>query len=785
MSSDFSIATVINPASKLAANHTRGISWTGADDPLQASEFGWKTANLCFSNAISSHIPEGFAISTGLVQRISQDKASPEELQSLNIFWQQLNQDFTGGSIIVRSSSSIEDAGANSFAGLFMTVRGVQSFDKLIAAIRRCHRSGHSRRVNLYAKLRGISIPNEHMGVLVQQQVQPIQSSALIQVAKTGYLFEAYDGELYERIQGRGMPEHVVRFQNGHTEILRVDERLSERFLDDLRQIAHSLQSVIADYSAPVDAVLETATDEKKLYVLQLNMVGITHALSPQQSFLQFDTQATVLEADEPSFGIKGAAMKYFHAAGLFDLPICVFPASSEVSTIADDVAIDLPESSGYTVRFSRNTEIGLPRCFKPDLDSAINWIAASRKPGWATIVHPHIDVRRSFEILLSGDSVLMEHIPGMWESDNILDPDVLIMDDGHVRAWRCTQPRPARFANTDSWHEETIQPIPSSLMRQWAERLAAILGMLRRDFKASLPLNFHFVEDSGGQWHFLNVRRGFALDMPAVAQRPPHVVREAADLDKWDRHSPILLQFTTARGAETHVLSIAERLPNRHGFPLLIDFGLLSHPAMILRELGFSLVPTYLHFGKRLISPSYEKLEWRVDRGDDPLVRIRREPTVYADAQVRVVLDRDPIVANHFLVIGEVSAKSFADSAASASLESLLKGESSSLFLPKQWIFVERGRGRFCTSGLTNAHAHGHLLPVDSFDALAITDFVSHLNAISHTSLRTALQHARRFSGEYMLLIDPTGTAYLSMLPYRRSFDKQLIRRFFTRRAL
>jgi diadenosine tetraphosphate (Ap4A) HIT family hydrolase len=627
-------------------------------------------------------------------------------------------------------------------------------------------------------------MPDEHMGVLVQQQIQPIRHSALIQVAKDGYLFEAYDGELSERIQGRGLPEHVIRFHNGHTEVFRVDEHLSEHFLDDLRQIAQALQRFILNYTNPVEAVLETATDDEGLYVLQLNLVGVTHALSLRQPSLHFDVRATVLEASEPSLGAKGAAMQYFHDVGLFDLPICVFPPGTDISTLAREVSRTLPSGSGYTVRFSRSAEIGLPRGFKPDLGALINWVTASRKGEWATIVHPHIDVRRSFEILLTDDAVLLEHIPGMWESDNTLDPDVLILDNAQGRAWRCTQTRPARFAYPDGWREETASPISVVRIKQWSERLASILDVLRRDFKAALPLNFHFVEDNDRRWYFLNVRRGFALDMPAVAQRPPHVVREAADLDHWDRQAPILLQFTSTRGAETRVLSIAERLPHRHGFPLLIDFGLLSHPAMILRELGFSLVPTYLHFGKRLLSPSYDRHQWSIDRGDDPLSRIRREPTIYADTHLRVVFDRAPVVENHFLVVGEASAESFADSSASEGLEILLSGKLSRLFLPGKWIFVERGRARFCTSGFTNIHAHGHLFPADSFDERSVTDLAARLDAVSYRSLKEALRDARRAAGEYVLLVSPTGEAYLSVVPDGRFLDKQLIRKFFMARV-
>ena len=759
------------------------ITWVGVDARLQASEFGWKAANLCLSRVLCTRTPQGFAISKYLVRRIAKHEASPAELDNLRDYWERLIRKAPEGPAIVRSSSCIEGAGSNSFAGLFKTTRGIGAFEKLIAAIRRCYSSGHSRRVMAYASFRGLSIPDEHMGVLVQHQVRPISYSALIQVSKSGYLFEAYEGELSSRIQGRGLPEYVVRFYDGHTEILRANERLSDNFFEDLRQIAQEVQKLTADSDSPADAVLETATDGKSLYVFQLNLVGMQHTLNPRRPSLNFDVSATALKVDEPHLGVKGAAMQYFHRAGLFDLPICIVPPAGDLNKVAQEI-YKLPRANGYTARFSCGTDIGLPRCFKPDLESVVKWVLSSRQSNWATIVHPHINVRSSFEILLTEDSILLEHVPGMWESDNSLDPDVLIIDGAHARAWRCTQDRPARFAYPEGWQEETIKAIPTANIKQWAERLSSVIGILRHDFEAALPLNFHFVEDSNSRWYFLNVRRGFALDMPAVAQLPPHVVREAGDLDKWDQRSPILLQFTSPRGAEARVLSIAERLPRRHGFPILIDFGLLSHPAMILRELGFALVPTYLHLGKRLLSPSYQKYQWKVDLGDDPLARIRKEPTLYRDHHIRVVPDRDPIVPDHFLVVGEASDKSFADSAAHASLGALFSGKAHPLFSPGQWIFAERGRARFCTSGFTSVHAHGHLLPATRFDRQAIVDLAKHLGSTSYDCLEEAFREARRSAREYVLIVSPSGTAYLSLLSENQLMDKRLIRSFFKERV-
>ncbi len=242
-----------------------------------------------------------------------------------------------------------------------------------------------------------------------------------------------------------------------------------------------------------------------------------------------------------------------------------MFPPETDISCIADSVAETLPSSGGFTVRFSHDTEMGLPRCFLQDRDEIAGWVQNCRRRKWTTIIHHHISVRHSFELLLADSFMLLEHIPGMWESDNVLDPDVAIVDDEQVRIWRCARSRPARFAQPDGWHESSVMPLTQSELGDWVTRLGPVVSQLREDFAGTFPLNFHFVEDDKGRWFFLNIRPGFDLDIPVIDQRPPHVVSGASDLDSWDGKSTILLRFSSARGAERRIFSIAERLP-KHG---------------------------------------------------------------------------------------------------------------------------------------------------------------------------------------------------------------------------
>jgi hypothetical protein len=590
-------------------------------------------------------------------------------------------------------------------------------------------------------------------------------------------LIEAYTGSLNCRIQGVGMPEYVSTSVNGRHEVVRASNQIPVEFIEQINALARDVHLLLRE-SRWDDAVFELASDGTGLSILQADKNVKLQRVSHDQSS-DFDMRSTPLEALKISLGIKGAAMRYFSETGLFPLPLCAFPPECEVATMETTAQATLPKERGFTARFAMSSRLALPRQFSPELPSLLRWVESTRESGWATIIHPHIQVQRSFELLLTHSEALLEHIPGMWESDNVLDPDVLMFKNLDVLAWQFKKPRLAHLASTYRWELQTAPSVAISEMKQWTTRLTGIVDTLKRDFASSLPLNFHFVEDDEGRWHFLNIRRGFHLERPEVSETSPHIVTSAQDLADWNGRAPILIRFTAARGDESRILDIVEKLPSIPRFPLLVDFGLLSHPAMILRELGYMVVPTYLHGGLSDVQEKYLQHHWSVDQGMDPVHRIRNEPPIFKNRGVHIVADCDPIVPGHLLMLAETRVPSFSDAAVRESITDLLTSNA----LPHTpYLFVERGRARFCTSGFTDCHAHGHLFPLAEIDFSAVSNFTTMLDARCYDSLATALQHAKESDGEYILVAEPKGKAFLRVLPPGRSFEKRLIRRFFSR---
>ena len=154
------------------------LNTLGSTESTSSQYFGVKATSLTTSKSLLKWIPNGFALSKEIVTRISLSLASDRELKELNQKFSSLSENGVQ-KLIVRSSSTLEWLNGNSFAGLYSSVRGILNFEELIAAIRTTYKSSQNTSFQCYAELRGIVLPEEHLGILVQLEI-PVTHSALV-----------------------------------------------------------------------------------------------------------------------------------------------------------------------------------------------------------------------------------------------------------------------------------------------------------------------------------------------------------------------------------------------------------------------------------------------------------------------------------------------------------------------------------------------------------------------------------------------------------------------------
>jgi hypothetical protein len=108
--------------------------------------------------------------------------------------------------------------------------------------------------------------------------------------------------------------------------------------------------------------------------------------------------------------------------------------------------------------------------------------------------------------------------------------------DSQTVKTWIGNKERgKLKFADNPAKYDYYQKIVTDDTLVEWQTKLNKIVPILKKSFKANLPLNFHFVENDTHDWMFLNIRKGFNILKPNVAQIESHIVGSTLDVEKWD----------------------------------------------------------------------------------------------------------------------------------------------------------------------------------------------------------------------------------------------------------
>ncbi|HEX6597001.1 MAG TPA: PEP/pyruvate-binding domain-containing protein [Acidimicrobiales bacterium] len=248
---------------------TQGVEADGIvlelTDPLAADPAvaGAKAANLAQAASAGLPVLPGAVLTTAEVP-------GPEDLREL---WDRLSRGGTRA-LVVRSSSTVEDAGESSMAGQFRSVLGVRSWESFQQAVTDVLASA-VRRADPTA-------PPAPMGVLVQPELDAASGGVLFGVEPVGgdphrLMVEAVEGGPNDLVSGTVTAARYVISRHGH--VLEVAEvaLLSHHQLRRLARLARKAERV---FGRPQD--VEWAFDrEGRLWLLQSRPVTATGHRSP------------------------------------------------------------------------------------------------------------------------------------------------------------------------------------------------------------------------------------------------------------------------------------------------------------------------------------------------------------------------------------------------------------------------------------------------------------------------------------------------------------------------
>ncbi len=547
----------------------------------------WGNKAAYLSDALKKSLPvlDGFCIAVeGKI-----DENNIVFYEDIKKYYMSLNKRIKNSSLIVRSSAQCEDRKNHIFPGIYRSKGEVSNVDELFEAIQLCYDSFYSEEAKAYIDAANIKEPDQRFfSVLVQEQIRTEYSGvAFTKIPIEGYYgldsyyVELVEGHCEKMLLGKlksnsyFIDEGIGRDQIRAIErVANIPEEIEKSILGKLGLIINRL---VVLYGKELD--IEWGYCEGEIYIFQIRPLQQKHIKKQNEKASSMQT------------GRKAEAMKRFCALGLFSKKMLIFEPGNtlaELKKLLNEKGLD----EELTIRYSYKGELGLPRFFAVDSTAALDFISKTYNPEWTIIIHESICVRDSYELYLDNAKAILEHVPGMWETDNKESADNWLFDKRNVTANAVAYIRKARYEDMLSNEYKYVEPYSELDIKETARKVFPYIDKLKKNWKIEQGAIFHFVADDKGEFFFLNYRKVSHISSCVEEKKDLTIVKNTSDLLKW-KGGDILLAINLNRGEEVLLKKYVPFL-KKNNVKVYVQFGILSHPAILLREMGIEVLPEY-----------------------------------------------------------------------------------------------------------------------------------------------------------------------------------------------
>ncbi len=316
------------------------------------------------------------------------------------------------------------------------------------------------------------------------------------------------------------------------------------------------------------------------------------------------------IESDAEKFGTKFAVQKLFYKLGMCGIDTRLFEPETPVDEIEKTLGEMEATDRGFTIRFSYKNALNLPRGFLKTPQECLDFIKKVRKD-YAIIVQEYTRLINSFELYYDGNVSYLQVLPGIWEVDATEAPDIVQKKNNEITIWRFRQPREAKLINNENkFYKKKRDPFTFVELQEFYKRLEPYKDRLEIVRKIFNPLFCHFYEDDKGRFCFINLRNVGGVPINEGSPSAFHVVKDISDIEKWDGNLPILFDVQTERDKDAPLIETIKALRDKEIKSVFVNYGILSHPAILLREAGIQVQQSYQLYEKQVIPTQKDDIE-------------------------------------------------------------------------------------------------------------------------------------------------------------------------------
>ncbi len=296
----------------------------------------------------------------------------------------------------------------------------------------------------------------------------------------------------------------------------------------------------------------------------------------------------------EEEIGTKAASLLYLSKLNLAPSPLLILnkipPENGFINMLTES---GFSEQQGIGVRFSYAGLMELPRSkgisgFK----EVYKFVQKYSRPEAITIIHPFIEASYVGTFHFEADGSLLFNLikSEIWEPSVANNCDIFIINEKN----KVLRYRKDRFIYIPSDGDITKEKI-NPLSREEIDYLLGIFEKYKirlKDLRKLKDLITEFIITPAGKivcMEMESISRG--VDYSAIVEDNFFSISSYDDIKKWDKKSDLLLTLTVYRKEKDKFLKLIDEI-KKYKKEVYVEYGLLSHPAILLREAGLATKP-------------------------------------------------------------------------------------------------------------------------------------------------------------------------------------------------
>lgn len=298
------------------------------------------------------------------------------------------------------------------------------------------------------------------------------------------------------------------------------------------------------------------------------------------------------MDEEIQKIGIKAYSLKLLKEKRIFEENLYIssyMPSKEEfVKELESEGFKDGDELSCRTSHPSK--EVHLPRTIVNSFDEAYEFYANNLRKGFSIVLHTLMHAKYAGTITKADNELVFEFVEGDWNADYSLNMDTAIFNNVGSTWYLYQGKRKVPYVVGSEVKYKEIDPVKDDLAKKIFDNLLSKLPII----KGILSGNFNSLElliDDDGKFQALKL-----LNIESVSKEKPSQVLDEVfelktqhDLVHWDKKTKLLISIPANIDRADAMMDVIAKI-KKYTSDVYIGYGILSHPAILLREAGFKV---------------------------------------------------------------------------------------------------------------------------------------------------------------------------------------------------